>query len=139
MNQILNFQVILCASTLYAFGIGCTGPPVQRFIEEYLPEKFIGPLFAVTQIITQIAALLGALSVRILPPDDDTEALKNNNTWRILSFFPNFFMIAFLICLLTCIRDEAPKFYLHEKGSEKKAKAVIHKIYETGGSDDKAA
>ena len=76
--------------------------------------------------------------MRILPPDDDVEALQKNQTWRIISFFPNFFMITFLICLLTCIKNEAPKFYL-EKGSEEKAKQAIHKIYETGGSDFKAS
>ena len=114
-------------------------PPLQRSIEEYLPETFIGPVFAVTSIISMIAALCGTLSVLILPPDDDIEDLKKNNTWRIVSFFSNFFMFAFLICLFTCIRNEAPKFYLYEKGSEEKAKAAIHKMYYTGGSDYKAS
>ena len=44
----------------------------------------------------------------------------------------------FLLGLLTCLRDEAPKYFLYEGGSEAKARKEIHKIYETGGSEYEA-
>ena len=85
MGQVLYFPMMVAGSTVYAIGIGSLNPPMQRWIQEYLPEKYIGPVFALTQIIVQFAVLGGTFSVLILPKDEDTAALEANWTWRILT------------------------------------------------------
>ena len=51
---------------------------------------------------------------------------------------PSILFTMFLIALIAVLRDEAPKFYLYEGGSEKNARAAIHRVYETGGNEYEA-
>ena len=73
--------------------------------------------------------VVGSLSVFVLPPDTEKEALATNETWRYLSIAPALFMVIFIMCMLACLRNEAPAFYLYESDKVDKAKESIHKIY----------
>ena len=85
-------------------------------------KKLVGLMFALSQVLVQVSALIGTFSVLILPPDDDTQGLEDNQTWRILVGAGAVFMIIFLVLLLTLLRFDAPRFYLTEQNNEKKAK-----------------
>ena len=74
----------------------------------------------------------------VLPKEDDTKALEENESWRIFYLAPAVLMLLFLTSLLTCLRTEAPKFYLYERGQLKRARTAIHNIYRTGGSEYEA-
>ena len=78
MNMILNYFVMVAGTLTMAIGLGAITPTIQRWIQEYLPEKYIGPVFALTQIIVQVSVLTGTLSARFLPKEDDTEALEDD-------------------------------------------------------------
>ena len=70
--------MLLIGNVIGTFGIGATKAPIQRYIQEYLPEKYIGPVFALTNLTVQLSVLIGSLSVFVLPPDKDKEALEIN-------------------------------------------------------------
>ena len=79
-------------------------PASNRFIEEFVPPKWLGPSFSYIEIVTQVAIFLATLSADFLPADDDTEALKTNQTWRyVIVAPPVFFAIICLILLVACI------------------------------------
>ena len=78
---------------------------------------------------------MSELSVEILPSDDDTEAIKTNNTWRICEGMPILFFVLTTIGLFTIIRHDSPRFYLYSSDKWIQAKKAIHKMYITNGSD----
>ena len=84
------------------------GPPMYRYIEEYVPERHLSASFAGIQILGSIAHLMSEFSVLILPSDDDKEALKNNHTWIICEGMPTVFCILTVIGLLTLVRYDSP-------------------------------
>ena len=53
-------------------------PPTYRFVEEYVPHKYLSISFAGITVLGSVAHLLSQLSVEILPSDDDKAALKAN-------------------------------------------------------------
>ena len=73
--------------------------------------------------------------MEILPSDDDTEAIRTNNTWRICEGMPIVFLVLSALGLFTLIRHDSARFYLYSSDKEKEAKKAIHSMYITQGND----
>ena len=121
-----KFPVHLIGVTIYAAGQGLSGPALYRYIEEYVPLKYLSASFAGITVLGSIAHLLSELSVLILPNDSDTEALKENNTWIICEGMPSVFCFLTCLGLLTLTRLDSAKFYLYSKDDGTLAKKAIH-------------
>ena len=76
--------------------------------------------------------MLGGL---ILPKDTDTEALKENQTWRLIFGFPLLLEFIILFGFLVVMRHDTPKYYV-SKGNRAMAIHAIHKIYKTYGKEE---
>jgi hypothetical protein len=66
-------------------------------------------------VFSNLAPFVGSLTAYILPPDDDTEALKDNENIRIIFAIPTVFYFTGVVFLLTCVWHETPKWYLARK------------------------
>ena len=49
--QIVNWPCILVGSFIFATGLGALGPPTQRYIEEFMPDKLLGPMMALSTML----------------------------------------------------------------------------------------
>ena len=59
-----------------------------------------------------LSEFLGGLCVNILPPDDDKEALAENESYRILLATPSMFAALEILLFCTLVRHETAKWYL---------------------------
>ena len=108
-----HFPVHLTGDSFYALGLGLMQPSTYRYIEEYVPQKLLSATFAGVTVLGSVAHLMSELSVEILPSDDDTEAIRTNNTWRICEGMPIVFFLLTFLGLFTLIRHDSPRFYLY--------------------------
>lgn len=122
------WSVFLCAKFIVGASIGMTGVVVARFIEEYVPLKWFGTSQAISLAFLQAGIFLSTIIGAILPADDDTTALKENGTWRLIySLQPVMYLVS-IILFLTLVGTDTPRFYILS-GQEEKAKQAIRKIY----------
>ena len=68
----------------------------------------------------------------VLPPEDDEEALKETQTWRIVFLLQPTVCLVAMVLFFVFVRLNPPKFYLLT-GQEQKARQAIEKIYITNG------
>ena len=82
-----------------------------------------------------VGNLIAMFSGVLLPDDDDTAALKETNIWYYIYAFPLLFYLIMAVLMFTVVRHDSPKFSLVKK-NKKECHAVLHQIYQTGGSDE---
>ena len=124
---------IFTAGTVFVqFGTGTMEVAQSRLIEEYVPLTLLGPCLAFVSVVGQLSTLVGLVSADWIPDDDDTEALKANESWRWVQGLQLIVLVIFFVYLVSLVRYDSPKFYVTQK-QEEKAKQVIKKIYKTDG------
>ena len=99
-------------------------------IGEYVPADMAKYSVSIFTISQSVAGVLAFSSGMILPKNTDTEALKENKTWRIIFAVPFLFFATSLFCLLVFMRHDTPKYYI-SKGLRPQAISAIHKVYHT--------
>ena len=108
-----------------------------RYIEEYIPVQIYTVCFGLFYFSQNVGGLLAMFSGLLLPPDDDTKALKESNMWLFIYGFPAALYLLMVILMLTVVRYDSPKYSL-VTGKKENCIAVIHQIYKTGGSRELA-
>ena len=73
----------------------------------------------------------------ILPEDTDTEALVENQSWRLIFGLPILTYLLILIWLVCFLPYDSPKFHM-QKGERHLAIKSIHKVYNTQGNYHRA-
>jgi len=83
-----------------------------RMLDETVPSKLIDSF----GVYTNIYANLGVMSVLLLgaglPKDDDIEALKNDEFWRLCYGFPIITLVIGLFLLQTCFKEDSIIFLI---------------------------
>ena len=64
---IAKFPVYLAGTIILSTGDGLTNPVQFRYIEEYVPEKYVPTCFAAVTVIGSVSHLFSELSAVILP------------------------------------------------------------------------
>ena len=85
---------------------------------------------AVVSVMGQLGTLIGLVSVNWMPNDTDTEALKKDESWRIVQGLQGVVLFVLLFYMITMVKYDSPKFYVTQKDDEK-AKQVISELYYT--------
>ena len=132
VSLIWNWYVFLFAKLIVGTAMGMIGVVVARYIEEWVPLKWFGISQAISLTCLQLGVLLATLMGSILPPEDDEEALKENETWRIVFLLQPTVCLVAMVLFFALVRLNPPKFYLLT-GQEQKARQAIEKIYITNG------
>jgi len=89
----LNIYVMLAGRILYGFALGLLVISWPRYMDEVLPPtqiSFYGGIYAFSIAFGTITAFLMALG---LPLDEDKEALKDTQFWRVIWGLPIAFFI----------------------------------------------
>ena len=84
ITLIPNFYAIICGRMLYGFSCGVIAVATARLTEETVPLKIVSFMSGLYCVSFPFATLCADFMASILPPDDDTAALKaTNNTMYI--------------------------------------------------------
>jgi len=81
LTFIINWYVFLLAKTICGINYGMTGVVMARMIEEYVPTAYYGVCAAIGILSIQAGIFLASLTGLVLPPDTDTEALKETKAY----------------------------------------------------------
>ncbi len=104
-----------------------------RYIQEYMPQGLVGICFAISHLVAKFAEMLGFYSVRLLPPDDDRQALMETSAWIYVLGLPVLFAFLTTVMLSLLIKYETPAFYLSQR-KEMQALKVIRLVYRAPNS-----
>ena len=74
----------MIATILVSLANGAFEVNATRFVEETMPSEAYPVAMAAYHIGQNVAKFLGSEMTRILPDDDDTEALEENQTFRFI-------------------------------------------------------
>ena len=69
-----------------------------------------------------------------MPPDNDREALIDDESWRLVQGLQLLTLVTLFFYMIFFVRYDSPKFYVTQKQDEK-AKHVINQIYHIDGED----
>ena len=128
LTMIFNFYILLVGRVLLGFAAGSQGAIAIRMIGEYLPKHMRRYGVGIFMVFSNFSSLIALFSGLILPKNTDTEALKDNKTWRIIFAVPYIFYVALLFGFLVVMRLDSPKYYI-SKGDRKLAIKSIHWVY----------
>ena len=92
-----------------------------------MPNRILGLCIAIVVIITQIATIIGGLSCRMLPTEEDNQAIETNQTWRLIVAMPGLFAVMSLL-MLVVIETDGPLFYIN-MGNKVEARKSLLKVY----------
>ena len=134
LTMIFNFYILLVGRVLLGFAAGSQGAIAIRMIGEYLPKHMKRYGVGIFMVFSNLSSLIALFSGLILPKNTDTEALKDNKTWRIIFAVPYIFYTALLFGFLVVMRQDSPKYYI-SKGDRQAAIKAIHWVYKTDGKD----
>ena len=112
-TMFLRLETILLGRFLFGMSSGLFVTTIPRYIEETVPSHLydsIGPLFTYSLAVgTLISYVIG----EILPPDTDTEALRNSELWRVFYFYyPGAIFIFLLFSFMFTIKHDSVRFLL---------------------------
>ena len=65
-----------------------------------------------------VGSFVALCSGAILPPENDHEALKASEMWRVIFGFTLPLYVFIIVVLLTVIKDDSPKFLLIQRKRE---------------------
>ena len=71
----------MTAKFIVGSSIGLIGVIVARYIEEYVPLKWLGISQAISLTFFQAGIFLATIMGTLLPDDDDEAALEANTSW----------------------------------------------------------
>jgi len=107
-------------------------------MEETVPNKLVGFYGGLYCLSFATATLLAYALAVFLPPDSDTEALKDTQMTKVIFGLPIVFYVIQLALQLMYFKEDSVKFLL-VKGKSVSAEAEIKKIYATADSDGQAS
>lgn len=113
VTQYLAIWTLLTGRILQGFSIGIFGTVCTRYTEETIPAHLMSRFGAFYQVISVGGFLAANLMAEILPDDDDKEALKKTERWRIIyAYFPIGFSIIILTGLVFVVKEDSIKFLI---------------------------
>lgn len=106
-------------------------------INEYMPLNWVSTSIAIYCVSQNVAALLVMFSPFMLPDNNDTVGLRENETWRIIMGLPGVLYALQIVGFYTLHLLDSPSYYV-QKGDSSNALKAIHDAYYTDGSDELA-
>ena len=86
---------------------------MPRFVEEFVPLHKYGLCIALYAFSINIGFLIALTDAVILPKDDETELLEQNEVaWRIILGFPLLLFFISMVGFLTAITFDGPSYYM---------------------------
>ena len=131
---IKDFEMQLFGRLVYGYAAGLQSVVSPRFIEEYVPNDYVGTCITIFTFAQNLGLLIAMFIAVILPEDWDIESLEANESWRIIFGLPIISYLMILIGLVFLIPYDAPKYHISQ-GERYKALKSIHKIYKTDNSE----
>ena len=132
-----SFQLQLLGRLIYGLAAGLQSVVSPRFIEEFVPLDSVGTCIAIFTFAQNLGLLSCLLIAAILPADDDLAGLEANESWRVIFGLPILTYTLILIALVFLIPYDSPKYYV-ASGQQEEAVKSIHRMYNTGGSEENA-
>ena len=104
--------MLLFGRIIWGLAVGIQSVCMPRYVEEFVPLRKYGLCIALYAFSMNIGTLIALMSGIILPLDDDTEALLDNQvSWRIIFGFPAVLFTISLVGFLVQIRFDGPPYY----------------------------
>ena len=130
-----NFWAIIFGRLIYGFSVGIIAIAMPRLMEETVPNKLVGFYGGLYCLSFATATLLAYALAVFLPPDSDTEALKDTQMTKVIFGLPIIFYVIQLALQLTYFKADSVKFLL-VKGKDAEAEEQIKKIYAKAENDE---
>ena len=107
-----NYAAIIVGRLLYGFSVGLIAIAMPRTMEETVPLNLVGFYAGLYCVSFAIASVFGIFIAVFLPPDNDTEALKETYVTNIIFGAPIVFFVIQLLIQYTYLTRDTPKFLL---------------------------
>ena len=114
---------------IYGLASGIINPVGIRYIEETVPAHLYDTLAPTYVFCINLGTFSSFLIGAILPKDDNIEAMKQTELWKvILVYVPISLYVLALLGLLTIVRHDSIKFLVSNDNS-KESDAALRKMY----------
>ncbi len=127
-SLIENLTWILSGRLIYGVGCGILSIAGPRFIEETVPDRLVSlfsPLFMCSVAFGGMIALLMGAG---LPNDNNPEALKSSNFWKLIIGAPLLLQIVSVLSMQFYVKYDSIRFLVF-KGNYANARDMIKKVY----------
>ena len=105
--------MVITGRFLYGFAVGMYQSIVPRMIEEMVPQHLFSVTMASFSFAKHSSSMVNFQLAVILPPDTDTDGLKNTNLWLVwYVYIPVGLSIIFLFSMIFIFRFEPTKFLI---------------------------
>ena len=88
ISNFTSFYPLIIGRLLYGLATGILAIATPRLMEETVPPKYFGTYAGLYCLSFAIATITADLLASLLPPDDDTAALKETNMTLIMLGLP---------------------------------------------------
>ena len=122
--QVFYFPVFITGFAIMNVGSGFLYAVMPRMIEETVKRKYFGLCIGVMAFTNIAATLLGRLSAKILPDENDTQALADSNLIHLILLGQTVFSLISLSMLLFYFKYDTIKYYLSYGDSETAMKVI---------------
>ena len=128
MSLVESLTWILTGRLIYGVGCGVLSIVGPRFIEETVPDRLVSlysPLFMCSVAFGGMIALLMGAG---LPDDNNPEALKSSNFWKLIIGLPLILQITSVLSMHFYVKYDSIR-YLVFKGDYASARDMIKRVY----------
>ena len=97
---------------------------MSRYIEEYVPLAWFGTSSAIIMFALEVGIFLASIMGFVLPHEEDTEALKETQSWIYIFAVQPIMCTLSIILFYVYVGNDTPRFYI-SRGMDDTAKQVI--------------
>ena len=127
--------MLLLGRIIYGYAVGVESVGMPRYLDEVVPLRQYNVCIAIYVISINAGYVFALDTAVLLPPDDDKQALIDDNvSWRIILGLPFIWFILQELLFLFCVKRDGPSFLL-SKGDYEGARESYESIYLTEGDN----
>ena len=119
-----DYNMQLTGRLIYGFAAGLQSVISPRFIEEYVPLELCGTCITIFSFAQNLGLLVALLIAYILPDDSNVEAMKTNESWRLIFGLPLVMYALIVGFLMLWIKYDSPKYHMSKNERSLSLKSI---------------
>eukprot|EP00347_Sterkiella_histriomuscorum_P013305 403365224 len=127
---VLNFYAMCAGRFVLGFCGGLFSVSLARMIDETVPINLLGTFGVVTNLSMNAGNMVSILMGAGLPDQDDTQAIKDSNFWRVIFGLPIIIQVIQILAFVLVIKSEPIKYLIDQKKDTECLNAIA-KVYDS--------
>ena len=127
--MVLNINSILVGKFLFGFTSGVINIAAPKMLDETVPTYMLKVFGLATNAYICLGITLAMVIGFGFPNENDLEAMKVDEFWRVVFGLPIIFCILQLFTLFSILKNDSILYHI-KLGQDDKAKEVISQVYD---------